>query len=434
MDEEYWAYLARNVATGYHFPLIGGNIGGTGWHTTPWLVYLLGGYSFLTSGDPLSLGLLAATLGVITTLAIYLLGQRFFTQKVALLAAFFYASSASIVFSDRRFWNPMVIPLFTVVFFYLHFQRSTRPLLSSLFLGLLLSLFFAAHGLAVFFLLFFILLSLSELKKSGYRFFALTLTITFLSLVPLLVFEKKHDFIQTKRFLATSEVDSIDLTTSVSTIITTTSRFVGFTGNPDVKSHQTFGCPTYPPLAPFWPGVVLAILVFLHLAGLSLKNSHWRLFFLFQFFLLIALVLWPEGKRPYYLAPLSVIFSFAFASLLLSRLRTKALLFLLLFGWFLLNVQTIASSYHSFSYASKLDLAKRAVASASKPFTLALTTNDGCQAYGYRYLFTYLNREPVSSYADPYFRWLYEDRLPKNFSETPPIINLQPDEKTFSLD
>ena len=37
LDEEYWAYIPHNIATLYHFPLIGGPISGTGLYTAHYL-------------------------------------------------------------------------------------------------------------------------------------------------------------------------------------------------------------------------------------------------------------------------------------------------------------------------------------------------------------------------------------------------------------
>ena len=41
MDEEYWSYLPFNIVTGYHFPLIGGHISGTGLYSGPLFVWLM---------------------------------------------------------------------------------------------------------------------------------------------------------------------------------------------------------------------------------------------------------------------------------------------------------------------------------------------------------------------------------------------------------
>ena len=53
----------------------------------------------------------------------------------------------------------------------------------------------------------------------------------------------------------------------------------------------------------------------------------------------------------------------------------------------------------------------------NEPFSLSVESDDPCRLYGYRYLFSYLKREPVQSYLDPQFLWLYERRLPRELPE-----------------
>src|SRR3989338_11478511 len=118
MDQEYEAFLVRNIITGKHFPLIGVNAGGTGIYLGPIFIYLASLPYLIFRGNPLGWAVTASFLGVITTWLIYHIVAKLFNQKAALFSSFFYAVSFLASFYDRSFWNPSLVPLLSLLIIY----------------------------------------------------------------------------------------------------------------------------------------------------------------------------------------------------------------------------------------------------------------------------------------------------------------------------
>src|SRR3989338_1063879 len=89
MDQEYEAFLVKNILTGKHFPLIGVNASDTGLYLGPIFIYFAAIPYFIFQGNPLGGAVTASSLGVITTFALYKLGKVWFSEKEGLLASFF---------------------------------------------------------------------------------------------------------------------------------------------------------------------------------------------------------------------------------------------------------------------------------------------------------------------------------------------------------
>lgn len=64
-------------------------------------------------------------------------------------------------------------------------------------------------------------------------------------------------------------------------------------------------------------------------------------------------------------------------------------------------------------------------------FSLNVTGPDQCQIYGWRYLFTAARRDPVKSYMDSDFLWLYDKRLPAGPAQKMVTINMTEDSVNF---
>lgn len=441
MDEEYWAYIARNIAIGEHLPLIGGNIGGTGFHTTPWLVYLLGIVSRVVGGNPIGLGLAMAGLGIVTTFLIYLLGREMVGRKAAVIAAFLYGFSASAAFADRRFWNPSVIPILTLLIVYSLWRiKFKNDLRSYLLLAISIGMFFASHGLAIIFLLFAVVIFIWQRKVIKKNYLVIAVLILTTSMVPLFLFEFRHNFIETRRFLGGGEISSVSLARlpqAVSLITSTSSRFFYYPGDLDIQLNQTYGCSQYGAVRPF--SVLSAILMLVVMSYLLLQMVKGKFVFdllgIASVILSISLIFWPEGMRGYYLYPFFIFLAITggsfFAAIQINR-PLKLISFLTLGVLFYLNLQKIIFSYHSDSYEKKLIAVNEAIVlSDNTPFSIDVQASDSCRSYGYRYLFSFQNIEPVKSYMDPYFLWLYENRLAKTPPQKSILLKLMSGNKDF---
>lgn len=426
MDEDYWAYLARNAATLYHLSLIGGNMGATGFHTTPWFVYLLAIISRLFYGNPLAFGYVATLLGVLTTLVYFLVGRKIFGMRTGAIAAIMYAVSSLTVFADQRFWNVMLLPLLSVLLFYFAHQFLADKKNALIYIALVIAAFFSAHGLAfvalIFVALVVIVRSLIQKRPVVLKQMFTPIVLVILSISPVIIFESRHGFIETRRFLVNSVAGhTLGATFQISQILNVIGSTLGgvfyYPSVVGLEKLQTVACPSYPqvPIFPFSLVLALGVIIFCAYKMLK-KNNRFGLLFLMAALNIIGLLLYPESPKRYYLDFLHPLLFFCSAYLMAKltsiNIVTRLAVFVIVFLFVLVNIQKIAFSNNKYAYARKLALVKEAITLASNnPYALDFKSTDRCQAYGLRYIFTYLGSEPVKSYADPDFLWLYEGRI-----------------------
>lgn len=439
MDEEFWSYIPFNIATGYHLPLIGGHISGTGLYSGPFFVWLLAPYFWITQSQPLAIATLVSTTGVVTVFLICRLLPAIIGKKTALLSGLIYTSSTLATIYDRKYWNAFPLPVLSLLNIYILHQLKSTPksifLLTSL--AFVLTVAFHAHMtsgvLLIFTLIYWIWYRLP--RKS----FFITLIIFIFFQTPLMVFELRHQFINTHALVnlfAASSAPSSHLSFSslsevVWIIIQTFSRLIYFPAG-DIASELTlcrqFG--SLRTLSPFPIQILTMILIVAGLFQLKSKNIFSimllsNLLLLFIYRLIAPVNSWYPGLlSEYYLLPSFISFGVLTAQLVARHFRRwPYLLTTIIIFLAVINLHTTFKLKHSDSLARKQALVNQSLSALSTaPFSLHVTGGP-CRIYGYRYLFSVANREPVESYLDPQFLWLYQDRLPKDTPRTDLIID-----------
>lgn len=201
IGDQGWFYLsARDLILEGKIPLVGITASITWLHQGALWTYLLAPVLWLGNFNPVSGAYLTAIFGVATVFLVYQAGKLFFNQKVALLAAAFYAVSPWVVFQDRMAYHTSIIPFFTLLFFLTLFklvqgQGKYLPLVA-VSLGLLYQLELATTVLVpVFFLAFWYFRP--KIKRGN---LALTLILLLFSLAPILLYDFTSGFKQTLGF------------------------------------------------------------------------------------------------------------------------------------------------------------------------------------------------------------------------------------------
>lgn len=410
MDEEYWSYIPQNIATGYHFPLIGGSIAGTGLYTGPLFVYLMAIPAFVFSGSPLGFGITVATLGILGAVLIFVLGKHMFSSKVAFLAAFLYSASFLMAIFDRHYWNASLTPFLSLLVLFFVFKKSYIPL------ALVLAVAFHAHGTGIALMIFsaasLLLLRVNLLDKK----LILGVLLFIILQVPLVAFDLRHNFLNTRAALQNiSKPKSANYRPQsvVPSFLSTSSRLIYFPSN-DLNLEQTL-CPFYQK-TPALPVVsVVIILLILIGAFLSFKknNQAGKLSFLLIVATLVSLLFFKDKISEYYFSPTFVPIFFL-AALALSNLGKKPLVILLTL-YFALNLTNLLTAKRAYPFDAKLDAVTKSLTEVgNEPFSLTVTSSDPCQIYGFRYLYSFTRHEPASSYMDSYFLWFYEHKIPKD--------------------
>ena len=170
-----------------------------GFYLAPWYYYLLVPFFLLFDGHPLYAAFLTGLVHLLTIFALYLfLKKQIKHEYIALATSLLYASTLR-----RTAWNVMFIPLLFILFLSLLFRSRQTPK-SFVMLIFLVSLGIHFHFqfvLLVPFLAIFFLLNRPKLPPLTPRNLTLYFIALFTPLLPLIAFDLRHDFINSRSFI-----------------------------------------------------------------------------------------------------------------------------------------------------------------------------------------------------------------------------------------
>lgn len=161
--------------------------------------YLITPFYFLFDMDPLAMGAFMVILGVLTTLAVYFFTKYLLGVKQAIIISLIWASLGDVVA-----WNPLLIPLTTVVLLYflskiVDGEYKFIPY-SLLLTGFALQLHFqAALFLPPFLLAIFFYIK--KFNKYPIKSLSVGIILFLLTFLPLIIFDLRHDFLNIKGFI-----------------------------------------------------------------------------------------------------------------------------------------------------------------------------------------------------------------------------------------
>jgi 4-amino-4-deoxy-L-arabinose transferase-like glycosyltransferase len=102
-----------------HDPVLIGPVTSTGnMYLGPLYYYFMAPFLALTYPDPIGPAVAIAVLSVITIVLIYLIGKEIFGEQIAVIAAFFFTFSKTVVTYSRFSWNPNPAPIVSVLLFW----------------------------------------------------------------------------------------------------------------------------------------------------------------------------------------------------------------------------------------------------------------------------------------------------------------------------
>lgn len=204
-DEGRDMIIAREIITLKHWPLVGPPTSIGNLYLGPAYFYLVAPFLGLFNFEPLGPAVFIALLSILTVLLLYLITDQFFSSKAGgLVAAASFAFSPLAVTFGRWPWNPNVMPFFASLLIYSIWQvLEKKRLVWWPAVGLSLALVLQSHylGLAGGFILFLaLLIKKPKLKQKKYLFSAMAIFLLLMS--PLLIFDLRHNFLNTKGFIS----------------------------------------------------------------------------------------------------------------------------------------------------------------------------------------------------------------------------------------
>lgn len=418
MDEEYQAFLVKRILEQGHIPLIGVNVADTGLYLGPFFTYLSVIPYYFFGSSPIGGAFFAAFFGGLTAWFLIKLGEVV-SKPVGLISGLFYAVSFITNAYDRKFWNPSLLPLLSVLLILslIKLKKNQRWLL----------VIFAVFGLALhthyalFALLPVALLSFYKFKlKFSQKYLKWGIVVFIFFLSPLILFDVRHDFVNLKALSKLASFERVNflqtknLPQKALLLTQTLDRLVYIPGRHDLAQEIVL-CPKSLRSFPL-PGIGLIIFLALFYLVKKVKKSQEKkllVMILFStgsfFFFWFA---YPGAMAEYYLLPLFPLFLLTLAwfveEIILSQkglLKGVALGFAILFVSY--NTWSAMDMKNSFGLEKKKELIDW-VEKEAAGYSYNLDSLGTCHRFeGYRYLFEIYYKPPVSSYMDPYFDWLY---------------------------
>ncbi|MEX2027929.1 MAG: hypothetical protein WD988_00325 [Candidatus Curtissbacteria bacterium] len=418
-DESVFAFVGRRLILWNHIPLIGGATP-FGFHVAPYFYWFFALPLGIGNLNPIAWGWTSAIIATLTAFMMYQVGKAFGNRRVGFLAAAFWTFSYLANVYDRHFWGLTFGPLFSLIVLYCLYQIKNGRQNFIYLLGFVLALIIHAD-LSYYVFLAMAAVSWIVFKLPINKKTALAVAFIVISFLPLVVFDLRHnfanvrpvaDFLNSGRNTPGFEVPKF--TENLLLFPRSAARFIYTPGDNEVVKQYSY-CKNFvvekfsalPAIS-----VLAAAIILLHFVYWSWrKNSStgWRLVSLILILHFVGIQIYGTILRAdifeHYLTGIFSIYILIFA-LFVSRIPKK--FWLLVLGLFVAaNLYKFSQAQNSQGLTEKRQAIEYTVQKVGdKPFSLdSLST---CwKLNGYRYLFTVFGREPVKSYVDPNFAYLY---------------------------
>ena len=427
MDEERDAFIVKRILVNHKLTLIGGSVPG-GIYVGPGLYYLSVIPMFFFKLNPVGLGITASVLGVFCIWLIYKVGEKIFNPKVGLISAALFSTSYLMVIYNRHYWPLTPGPIVALITLFSLYQIiKNKKYKFSYLLAMVLAIGLQSDPSN------FTLLILTAVSWWFYRLPVKRKEVIFSSLLlifsnfPLVLFDLRHDFLNTRALIkllsfrgSGSAINLGGLNKVLTLFPSTFSRLIYVFGSHDI-SKQLAICSKYIELRSMYIPRVLfiisSLILFFWLIKGFRKSKPKIGLTLISFQLVITLLgiflfglLFPNHFHEYFLSPLFPSFFFLIAltfEKIFSR-GQKLIKILMLAVLAFFNSRAVLTASNTLGLKNKMDGVKFAIRETkNEPFFLESLSS--CFKYnGVRYLFYLAGKEPVKSFMDPYYAWLYD--------------------------
>lgn len=425
-DEEYQSILAMTLVKHLHIIWIGVNAGHLGFYLGPFWTYFTALFLFLSKGNPLITGYVAAIIGVATTALIIYTGQKLFSFFVGLSAGLLYATLPLMVFFDQKYWNPSLVPFLSVGMFLSLSQVRFYPKWWWVFFGLF-GLVFHTHLSLIPFGLIAIFLFLKDQKHPKiYLIGGIIFLIIYSPLIFFDYFHKGSNITTVFRLNEFSSSPSVAIAPirHFEVLFQTLGRIWYLKDHTSNADNVLFACSPFAYLdntsllaqrvssrtePNFWVSLISLIILLYFLISSYLKNNfNQRLLAASILSIIIAYLFLPIATHEYYLLGIFPLILFI-PGILLNRMGKKLWLPVLTIS--LLGVITTISAKDDFGFHHKQQLINQ-VLNIVGSNTFEIDQVGLCQHYGgWRYLFKLAGRTPQKSTTDANLGWLYPDEM-----------------------
>lgn len=423
-DEEHQTTLAMTVVKDFHIIWIGVSAANLDFYLGPFWVYFTSFWLFLSKGDPLITGFVASTIGVLTTLFIFLVGKKLFSVKVGLIASLLYASLPLIVFFDRKYLTPTLIPSLSLIMLFSLYQTKYSKKWWILFAAAY-GLVFHTHLSLIFFGLIVFYFLIRDRKTLSKKVVVISSFVFLVIISPLIAFDYFHKWSNITvpfRLLKTTNTEPlyINLQAHSKSLFESLGRLWYLNPGTVISDEIPFDCSlifanaTSTRTKPsFWLSITSLILLGWFLSRrVTWKERRYRVLALSVLVVIIPFLLFPGGAFEYYLLGFFPLFLFL-PGILLQNVKSwgEIIMVGIVLSFPVLGIYTIMNTNMDFSFKIKKELISQVIRVVDdQPFELY---EDGiCHKYeGWRYLFSIYGKRPEKSSTDPVLGWLYPEEI-----------------------
>lgn len=419
-DESIPAFVGRRLILWHHIPLIGG-VTPFGFHLAPYFYWFYALLLFIGKFNPLIWGFASAAIACATTLLIYKVGEIFESKKVGFLAGTFWAFSYLTNVYDRHLWALYWGPLVSLIVL-LSLYKIIKGNLKFVYpLAITLALSIHADPSSLVFVVLSVLVWIIyklPLKKMTF----LGIAIILFSFLPLIIFDLRHNFANTKPVLnfinAGQNKPALSIPKAKDNALLfprTFSRLIYTQGDSEVSKQYSYclayakgkltGIPWYVTTT-----IALFLIYFIIWSFRAKRQIGWQLTSLLLLLYFIGIQIYGTIFKAdifeHYITGTFALFILIFAKAVSAL--PKKVIFVILAIFVAVNLYKVLNAKNELGLKVKRQAIEFTMQKVrDKPFSLdSLST---CwRLNGYRYLFAVFGREPVKSYVDPNFAYLYE--------------------------
>lgn len=430
-DEEHQVTIAKTIVNHFHLIWIGTSASNLGFYLGPFWIYFTSFWLYLSKGDPLITNFVGASIGVITTLVIYLITSKLFSKKAALITGLLYSSLPLFVFFDQKYLTPNPIPLLSLLLMYSLIKIHQSPkwwILFAVCFGLVFhtSLSIIIYGLLGTYLF------IRNFKIINNKVIIISCLLFIAILSPLIVFDYYHNWSNITTPLRFKEITQGSKNANFNTrsyyLYETLGRIWYLKPGLPNEDEIPFACGTlfkdkYPNYdfdsirtKPFWGLSILSIIFILAflIRPSTWKNLNTKIAALSLILLLTSFLFFHGGPFEYYLLgafPIILIIVGYMSSLLSKKFFYLSLTLITIVC--ILGINTTLRVNKSYGLKVKKELISE-VMKVVRDNPFELEQNGVCHYYdGWRYLFSVYGKRPERSSTDKDLGWLYPDGITK---------------------
>lgn len=209
-DQGRDARITRGILMEKDPALIGPGTSVGNMYLGPLYYYLMVFPLMLSYPSPVGPAIAVAFVGCITVALIFILGKQMVGEKAALVATGLYAVAPTVIENVRFSWNPNVVPFFSLLLVWSLYQTLQKQYRYWWFIGLLYAILFQLHYITLVIAAFAGIVWLYELilmirekhvDQTFIRSTIVAIVIFILSLVPLAIYDVRHEFLNSRSFL-----------------------------------------------------------------------------------------------------------------------------------------------------------------------------------------------------------------------------------------